>query len=72
MSYTIIVDSSEERRQFENRINAVMRHCRIGKVTPKPPKHWGKLTLPKQPIIPWSPNQCVPTPWWQNPVVSVC
>ncbi|QRY69186.1 hypothetical protein JVX98_13275 [Ensifer sp. PDNC004] len=38
MSYTIIRDYAEERRQFENRINAVLRHCRIGKVTSKPAK----------------------------------
>lgn len=36
MSYTIIRDYAEERRQFENRINAVLRHCRIGKVVQKP------------------------------------
>ncbi|RAS13537.1 hypothetical protein DEU52_106135 [Ensifer adhaerens] len=72
MSYTVILDYAEERRLTENRINAMLRHCKIGKVSPKPPKHWGKLTLPKQPIIPRSPNQCVPMPSWQNPVVSVC
>ncbi|MBD9540120.1 hypothetical protein IB276_11710 [Ensifer sp. ENS04] len=38
MSYTVIVDRAEERRQFENRINAVLRHCRIGKVVQKPRK----------------------------------
>lgn len=38
MSYTVILDHAEERRQFENRINAVLRHCRIGKVTGKPRK----------------------------------
>ncbi|ANK73742.1 hypothetical protein FA04_14605 [Ensifer adhaerens] len=38
MSYTIIRDYAEERREFENRINAVLRHCRIGKVKNKPRK----------------------------------
>lgn len=43
MSYTVILDYAEERRQFENRINAVLRHCRVGKVTRKPVKSMSEL-----------------------------
>lgn len=54
--YTIVVDESERRRQFENRINEGKRHCRIGKVYLKPPRHWRKSELLKgQPIYPSYP-----------------
>lgn len=43
MSYTIVRDFAEERRQFENRINAVLRHCRIGKVVQKPRRSMSDL-----------------------------
>lgn len=44
MSYTIVVASTEERIRYHgNIINISKRHCRIGKVTPKPPKHWDSL-----------------------------
>ncbi|AWC25377.1 hypothetical protein CO731_04872 [Aminobacter sp. MSH1] len=32
MSYTVVVDEQERMRQMENRLNAVARHCKIGKV----------------------------------------
>lgn len=35
MSYTIVKDDEFYARQNENRLNAVVRHCRIGKVTEK-------------------------------------
>jgi hypothetical protein len=35
MSYTGIVSEEERDRRFENRLNVVMRHCKIGKVTRK-------------------------------------
>ncbi len=35
MSYTVVIDERERDRRFENRLNAVVRHCRIGKVTKK-------------------------------------
>lgn len=54
MSYTVIVDRDEERRQFENRINAAVRHCRIGKVSAKAPKHWGLKPPPLKPTG-WHP-----------------
>lgn len=46
MSYTIVVDEQEQARQFENRLNAVVRHCRIGKVRHKvKPVHvWSDLS----------------------------
>ncbi|MGR9130787.1 hypothetical protein [Rhizobium leguminosarum] len=34
MSHTVIVDEDYRARQFENRLNVVIRHCKIGKVTP--------------------------------------
>jgi len=37
MSYTVVVDEAERERRFENRLNAVVRHCRIGKVASKRP-----------------------------------
>jgi len=70
------ITSEDEARLRENCTNIVKRHCRIGKVSPKPPKHWGKLTLPTQPVIPAIPNTGQtpwgPLQWWQNPIVSVC
>lgn len=35
MSHTVIIDEDYRARQFENRLNSVFRHCRIGKVTRK-------------------------------------
>lgn len=32
MSYTVVVDEQFRERQFENRLNAAMRRCKIGKV----------------------------------------
>ncbi len=63
MSYTIIVDSSEERiRCTGNIINMKKRHCRIGKVTPKPPKNWG---MERQPLRPtgWHPLTGARSSW---------
>lgn len=37
MSYTIVVDEQERERRFENRLNAVVRRCKIGKVASKRP-----------------------------------
>lgn len=78
--YTIIIDKDE--RALNNWYNENIRHCRIGKVTPKPPKHWtgSKLLdgLKGQPIFPSfpstspMPNTSYPPAWWQNPVVSEC
>lgn len=63
MSYTIVLDQSEQRRQAENRLNVLVRHCRIGKVRTKQPKHW----LPKMTPTGWHPSVGAPTPWWQYP-----
>ncbi len=66
--------------------NENIRRCRIGKVTPKPPKHWPDRSIGRpQPLIPWAPSMEVPqtvwdwrpntsldAAWWQNPVVSTC
>lgn len=35
MSYTTIVDEDARARYFENRLNEIIRHCKIGKVTRK-------------------------------------
>lgn len=35
MSHTVIIDEYYRSRQAENRLNAVIRHCKIGKVTHK-------------------------------------
>lgn len=35
MSHTVIIDEDFRGQQFENRLNAVVRHCKIGKVTRK-------------------------------------
>lgn len=35
MSRTVIIDEEFRGQQFENRLNAVIRHCKIGKVTRK-------------------------------------
>lgn len=70
MSYTVIIDEQERKREFENRINAVMRHCRIGKVSPKPPKHWVskippmKSTAPPMKPIGWFPGCGAPHPYF--------
>jgi hypothetical protein len=72
--YIRIPDEETERRQ-ENRTNIVKRHCRIGKVSPKPPKRWLDRSIKSpQPLIPWTPSMetgYAPA-WWQNPVVSTC
>lgn len=69
--YTIVVDEAERERR-ENAINAVKRHCRIGKVSPKPPKHWGTSALKprKQPVIPWTPGMAAPWSGGYVPVTS--
>ena len=69
------ITDEDAARLHENCLNIVKRHCRVGKVLPKPPKHWGKLTIQKQPVIPCTPDMQQPwgpIQWWQNPVVSVC
>ncbi|MBB3521064.1 hypothetical protein [Rhizobium sp. BK456] len=35
MSHTVIIDEDYRGQQLENRLNAVIRHCKIGKVTRK-------------------------------------
>lgn len=35
MSHTAVIDEDYRARQFENRLNAVIRHCKIGKITRK-------------------------------------
>lgn len=35
VSHTVLIDEQERDRRFENRLNAVVRHCRIGRVTRK-------------------------------------
>jgi hypothetical protein len=64
MSYTVIIDESERLRMTENRINAAVRHCKIGKVFTKHPIRWGGIpnfsiqppyrdTTAVPPIAPW-------------------
>lgn len=61
MSYTIIVDEDEGRRQAGNLINVAVRHCKIGKVRVKHPKKWDGLPdfikfphpSPSEGFIPW-------------------
>jgi hypothetical protein len=65
MDQTVVVDEDYRSRQLENRLNAVVRHCRIGKVS-------SKKKLVAQPIGPisykeiFSPLPVVPQPW-ENP-----
>jgi hypothetical protein len=35
MSYTVVVDEREREQRFENRLNVLYRHCRIGRVSRK-------------------------------------
>jgi hypothetical protein len=72
MSYTIVLDQAEQQRQIENRINAVVRHCRIGKVRAKTPKNWGKLPISQSPHFYPYVGTPQPQAWWQNPIVSTC
>lgn len=66
----IHISDEEKDRLHENCLNIVKRHCRIGKVSLKPPKHWGKLSLPKQPLIPWTPGMAAPWAGGYVPVTS--
>jgi hypothetical protein len=78
MSHTVPFGEAERERQTENRFNAVIRHCRIGKVKLKAayPRHPFDLLPPYKTVKPfiWQPNTADPAPiaWWQNPVVSTC
>lgn len=40
MSYTFVVNEDFRKKQTENRINAAVRRCKIGKVTPKTGITW--------------------------------
>jgi hypothetical protein len=46
MSYTVVVDEQERERRLENRLNAVARHCKIGKVRYKREIGYDWLTAP--------------------------
>ena len=60
MSYLIVDDLSEERIRYTgNIINMKKRHCRIGKVTPKPPKRWAYMKPTG-----WHPSVGAPQPWF--------
>lgn len=50
MSYTVVVDEQEHARHMENRLNAVARHCKIGKVRYKREigYNWPTTPLPKR------------------------
>ena len=68
--YVIVPDETAERRHA-NIANVTKRHCRIGKVSPKPPKHWlrgdldiAKLNWPNH----WTP---FPSPFWSGGYVPV-
>lgn len=50
MSKTEIVTPQVQERQIENQINRAVRHCRIGKVTEKRPRHYGPYA--PQPFAP--------------------
>jgi hypothetical protein len=68
MSYTFIKDDEWYARQYENRLNEVVRRCRVGKVRPKHAGVWplgvGKPALPRDtffnppydPIATWIQN----------------
>ena len=77
MSHTVIMSEAERERRTENRINAAVRHCRIGKVRikeiyPRAPFDYQPHEI-GTPFV-WRPNAANPAPieWWQNPVVSTC
>ncbi len=53
MTHTTIVDESARGRRFENRLNEVYRHCRIGKVTRKMQTPGGKWVSP---MLSWHPD----------------
>jgi len=86
MSHTVVLTEDLREQRAENSINRAVRHCRIGKVTPKAPVfvpgvpfkglpvfQWPtqKLPLPNTHTIPWAPNTS-DAAWWQNPVISTC
>jgi hypothetical protein len=76
MSHTAPFGEAERQRQTENRFNAVIRHCRIGKVKFKAsyPRHPFDLLPPYKAGSPsiWPFDRQQPVQWWQNPVVSTC
>lgn len=61
MSRTIVVDEASRERSFENRLNEVYRHCRIGRIVPK--------LVPMAPIAPINFASPVDHEWWRLPVV---
>jgi hypothetical protein len=50
MSYTVVEDPDYRDRRLENRLNAVVRRCRIGMITWKKP-----VSIPSV-FTPWAPN----------------
>jgi len=60
MSYTIVVDEQERARRYENRLNVLVRHCKIGKVTRKAPVPTPS-TWPSPAF--WAPLE---SEWWHN------
>lgn len=66
MSYTIIQDPQQAKRDLENVVNRVVRHCRIGKVTRKPQRPSDLPHVPFSPKVTWPPP-LPPYKWWDDP-----
>lgn len=55
---TLFKLAEEMRRETENVVNRLHRHCRVGRVTKKVMIHGGKMVLPKS----WKPDPTKPAP----------
>jgi hypothetical protein len=67
-SHTVIVGEDHRARQTENRLNAVMRHCKIGKVTLKTTAKIPVRLVPQplKPIWPFSDTE------WKQTYMDKC
>ncbi len=58
LSYTVVIDEREREQRFENRLNVLFRHCRIGRIQRKVQILGGALvpsgvwSQPLQPVWP--------------------
>lgn len=61
---TLFKLAEDMRRETENVVNRLHRHCRIGRVTKKVMIHGGKMIVPKR----WLPDpmRSAPTPFFSG------
>lgn len=74
MSYTVVIDEREREQRFENRLNALYRRCRIGRVSRKMQTLGGMVPrpFPPKPVKPISwPHEGTPLPMPQYPYADV-